>query len=184
MTRVLVALAKNIRSAMENKNGLSNSLAIIIILIAAFVVFTPVIYLKFTASFNEDEIVFQTNVQRVKNGLASLSRNKILDEMAEAKAKDMFEKQYFEHVSPSGFGLEDLAKAYKYNYLEVGENLLEGNFYDEQQVVDRWMNSPAHRENILNKNFTEIGVAAVKGKYQGKTVWMLVQEFGLSSPTF
>lgn len=125
-----------------------------------------------------DRIIYQTNVQRVANGLFSLSENELLNEMAKEKANDMFSKQYFDHVSPSGFGLEELAKDNKYDYAEVGENLLVGVFYDEEQVLNAWMKSPPHKAEILNRNFTEIGVAAVKGTYNDQIVWMLVQEFG------
>ncbi|MDP3882901.1 MAG: CAP domain-containing protein, partial [Candidatus Staskawiczbacteria bacterium] len=48
----------------------------------------------------------------------------------------------------------------------------------EQDVVQNWMDSPGHRENILNNRYTEIGVAIIKGTYQGQTVWIGVQEFG------
>jgi len=44
------------------------------------------------------------------------------------------------------------------------------------------MNSPGHRANILNKNFTEIGVAAIMGNYEGRMVWYAVQEFGRPMP--
>ncbi|MBM3206494.1 MAG: hypothetical protein FJZ43_02645, partial [Candidatus Staskawiczbacteria bacterium] len=72
-----------------------------------------------------------------------------------------------------------LAKSFEYDYVLVGENLILGNFKDEKEVVELWMNSPGHRANILNERFTEIGVAIIKGTYKGKTAWMGVQEFGL-----
>ena len=54
-----------------------------------------------------------------------------------------------------------------------------GNFADEKELVQLWMDSPGHRANILNDRFAEIGVAVVKGSYKGQTVWIGVQEFGL-----
>ncbi|MCX6721540.1 MAG: CAP domain-containing protein [Candidatus Staskawiczbacteria bacterium] len=167
------------KEIMTGKKGFSTLLGLLIILIAAFIFFSPTLYLRYMAVFDKDRIIYETNVQRVKNGLPSLTKNEILNQMAEAKAKDMFAKQYFDHVSPDGYGLEDLARDYGYKYVEVGENLLEGNFNDEKQILNDWMNSPEHRHNILNEKFTEMGAAVIKGKYEGRTVWMAVQEFGV-----
>lgn len=129
---------------------------------------------------NASAAVLQTNLQRKSNGsLPALTVNAQLTAAAKAKAQDMFAKQYFEHVSPSGVDPGNLVKANGYEYIITGENLILGNFKDEQEVVQLWMNSPGHRANILNSRFTEIGVALVKGAYKGDTVWIGVQEFGL-----
>ncbi len=91
----------------------------------------------------------------------------------------MFTKQYFEHVSPNGTDPGTLVKNSGYDYIVAGENLILGNFSSEKEVVQNWMESPGHRANILNIRYSEIGVAVVKGAYEGKTVWIGVQEFGL-----
>lgn len=122
-----------------------------------------------------------TNTQRVKNGLPPLSENSKLSAAALVKAIDMFDNQYFEHVSPSGVGPADLAKSLTYEYIMVGENLALGNFKNDEDLVLAWMASPGHRANILNNRFTEIGVAVKKGVYEGETVWLAVQEFGMPS---
>jgi len=122
--------------------------------------------------------VEQTNIQRTQNGLASLLVNAQLIAMAQAKVDDMFVKQYFAHESPIGEGPNDLAKSAGYEYIVVGENLALGNFKDDAALVDAWMNSPGHRENILNSKYTEIGIALKRGVYEGYTTWLAVQEFG------
>lgn len=127
----------------------------------------------------KDKIVSETNIQRENNGLVSLSENKKLSAAALAKANDMFARQYFDHVSPSGVGPADLVESYGYDYILAGENLILGNFSSEKEMVDVWMASPGHRENILNARYSEIGVAAVKGVFEGHSVWIAVQEFGL-----
>lgn len=127
----------------------------------------------------KSKVIEQTNIQRQANGLPVLKENLLLDNAALAKANDMFENQYFEHVSLSGIDPGSLVANYGYNYIVAGENLILGNFSSEREVVDNWMQSPGHRENILNTRFSEIGVAMVKGKYKGETVWIGVQEFGL-----
>ncbi len=126
------------------------------------------------------KVIAETNFQRYDNGqLPPLIENAKLDAAALAKAKDLFAKQYFEHVSPSGVDPGTLVKKYGYEYIVSGENLILGNFTDEKEVVQDWMNSPGHRANILNTRFADIGVAMVKGTYEGRTVWIGVQEFGL-----
>ena len=128
----------------------------------------------------KDKIIAATNIQRYDNGLLPpLIENAKLTAAAKAKAEDMFAKQYFEHVSPSGLDPGTLVKNFGYDYIVTGENLILGNFSCEQEVVQLWMNSPGHRANILNSRFTEIGVAIVKGTYKGQTAWIGVQEFGL-----
>ncbi len=126
------------------------------------------------------KIIAQTNIQRYDNGnLPPLLENAKLDAAATAKAKDLFKNQYFEHISPSGVDPGTLVKSFGYEYILSGENLILGNFADEKEVVQDWMNSPGHRANILNNRFVDIGVAVLKGTYKGQTVWIGVQEFGL-----
>ncbi len=132
-----------------------------------------------------------TNIQRNNNDLPPLSRNATLDDIAALRAKDMFDKQYFAHISPLGAGAESVAKEVGYDYLSLGENLALGNFKDDADLVQAWMNSPGHRANILNSHYTEIGVAVKKGIFadsqagseprpvrEGDSVWIAVQIFG------
>ena|SRR3989344_3024443 len=131
----------------------------------------------------KEKVLAQTNVQRYNNGmLFPLTENAKLSAAAEVKAEDMLKNEYFEHVSPSGVTSGQLVKSFGYEYLVTGENLIRGNFSGEVEMVQDWMNSPGHRENILNTKFTEIGVAVAKGTYKGQTVWVGVQEFGLPLP--
>jgi uncharacterized protein YkwD len=91
----------------------------------------------------------------------------------------MFENQYFAHESPTGEKVSDLAKKFGYDFLLIGENLAMGNFSSDEDLVLAWMESPGHRENILNEKYQEIGVAVKKGIFEGKEVWIAVQHFGL-----
>ncbi len=129
-------------------------------------------------SLTQPGIISETNARRKDNGLSALSENQNLDNAAMAKAKDMFKNQYFAHNSPSGITPSGLVVQYGYDYIMTGENLILGNFASDKEAVDAWMNSPGHRENILNPKYTEIGAAVMKGTYEGQTVWIGVQEFG------
>jgi len=127
----------------------------------------------------KSKIIEETNVQRQNSGSPVLKENVKLTAAAVAKADDMFLNQYFEHESPAGIDPGELVNSYGYNYILAGENLILGNFDSEKEVVENWMQSIGHRENILNTKFTEIGVAIIKGNYNGESVWIGVQEFGL-----
>jgi uncharacterized protein YkwD len=127
----------------------------------------------------KSKVIEETNIQRQNNGLPALLENSKLNQAAFAKANDMFQKQYFEHESPTGDGPGEIISRQGYEYIAVGENLILGNFSSEKEVVEKWMASPGHRANILNKKYTEIGAAVLKGIYNGESVWIGVQEFGL-----
>jgi len=126
----------------------------------------------------KEGIISQTNARRKKFGLPALRECEILNLTAKMKLEDMFEKEYFSHDSPTGEGLGDLMKKGNYEYIVIGENLAMGNFKNDQEVVEGWMESPGHRENILNSRYQEIGIAVKQGIFQGKKVWIAVQHFG------
>lgn len=130
------------------------------------------------ADLTKAGVIKFTNAERKKQGLSAFKENAKLNEAALKKANDMFAKQYFAHVSPAGKGPQDLAEAANYDYLTIGENLALGNFAGDEDLVAAWMASLGHRENILRKNFSEIGIAVVEGTYEGQKTWMAVQEFG------
>jgi uncharacterized protein YkwD len=125
----------------------------------------------------EDGVFFDTNIERGMQSLTPLKRNSLLDKTAEIKLNDMFSNQYFEHVSPSGSSVSDVVNAAGYKFLVIGENLALGNFAGDAKVVAAWMASPGHRENILDKRYTEIGVAVGYGMYKGRMQWLAVQHF-------
>jgi len=125
-------------------------------------------------------IIDITNRQRKENGdLVMLKENRKLDISAQIKVDDMLSKQYFEHTSPDGTKVADLADHISYEYITIGENLALGNFASDEELVKAWMDSKGHRENILNKNYTEIGVAVGYGEFEGRKTWLAVTHFGL-----
>lgn len=132
-----------------------------------------------SAILSRQGVIEWTNAQRKKYGLSLFKENSKLKAMAQAKVEDMFQNQYFSHNSLSGEGVGDLAKDFGYEFLSIGENLAMGNFPDDEDLVEAWMASPGHRENILNPSYQEIGVAVQKGIFNGELVWLAVQHFGL-----
>jgi uncharacterized protein YkwD len=124
-------------------------------------------------------VIEWTNAQRSNQGLPPLKENNILDATALIKAQDMLKNQYFAHESLSGFGVGDLADNAGYKFIMIGENLALGNFENDQALVQAWMDSPGHRANILNDKYLEIGVAVIRGVYEGQSTWLAVQHFAL-----
>lgn len=119
-----------------------------------------------------------TNIHRQQNGLAVLKVNDQLVKAARLKLNDMFTDQYFDHVSPTGKGPSYWIDQAGYTYIESGENLAEGNFATDEKLVQAWMDSPGHRENILTPSFEEIGIAVAEGTFEGRSTWLAVQMFG------
>lgn len=135
-----------------------------------------------TAVLSADKIIELTNVYRAKENIAPLTKNETLTKAAQAKVDDMFAKQYFEHISPSGVTPAQLVLKTGYNYKTTGENLALGGFKNEQELVDAWYASLGHRENMLNPEFVEIGVASSQNDFEGNQTWLSVQEFGKLAP--
>ncbi len=131
--------------------------------------------------FRPEEVIEETNRMRAEAGLAPLAYDPLLAEAAAAKVVDMFEGQYFDHVTPQGMGPDSFVKAAGYAYISVGENLALGNFGDEGGLVSAWMESQGHRDNILRSQFTEIGVAVGRGTFNGQRITIAVQHFGKPS---
>lgn len=109
----------------------------------------------------EEKVAELTNVERTKNGLKALQIDRPLMAAAREKSQDMKNNNYFSHTSPTFGSPFDRMKALNISYKSAGENIAKGQKSPEQ-VVDAWMNSAGHRQNILDKNFTHIGVGYVK----------------------
>ena len=123
-------------------------------------------------------ILLWTNIQRDETeSLPALFQNGKLDAIAMERLEDMFEKEYFDHISPEGLGASDIAKDIGYEFISIGENIALGNFKDDKTLVQAWMDSPGHRANILNNGYTEIGIAVKKGVYEENQTWIGVQIF-------
>lgn len=108
----------------------------------------------------EQEVVRLVNVERAKAGLPALKIDWELARVAEHKSEDMKNKRYFSHTSPTYGSPFNMIKSYGINYRSAGENIAQGQ-RSAQQVMTAWMNSSGHRANILNKNYTHIGVGYV-----------------------
>lgn len=129
------------------------------------------------ADYSAGTLVSMTNSARAREGMGALTVNSELTSAAYNKAQDMLENQYFAHTSPQGKTPWDFIKSAGYDYVYAGENLAIG-YTDAGELFSAWLASATHRENILNPNFREIGIAVVSGSYEGQETIFVAQEFG------
>lgn len=122
-------------------------------------------------------VVDLTNENRDTDSLGTLSRSSTLDQAAQLKAEHMAKHEYFAHYAPDGTSPWYFFDSVSYEYVHAGENLAV-HFSDSDEVVEAWMKSPSHRENIMNGKYTEIGVGTARGEYQGYPTIFVVQLFG------
>ena len=128
-------------------------------------------------SVEESKVIMLTNEFRSSQNLNKLSENPKLAVSALNKAKDMVNREYFGHLNPEGIRLENLLRDIDYKYVYAGENLAVG-YFDAHSVIEAWKESPSHRENLLDKDYLEIGVGIVNGEYLGLPNIFTVQHFG------
>ncbi|WP_240949718.1 MULTISPECIES: SafA/ExsA family spore coat assembly protein [unclassified Psychrobacillus] len=117
-------------------------------------------------SYNiEQDVIKLVNVERANAGLSPLSYDWELGRVAQYKSQDMHDQKYFSHTSPVYGTPFTMMKNFGISYKSAGENIAQGQT-TAKAVVNAWMNSEGHRANILNKNYTHIGVGYVKdGNY-------------------
>lgn len=135
--------------------------------------------LGFATDIFVNDLLDYTNGERDKAGLSPLTYNETLSQAAKKKADDMFTKDYWAHFGPNGEKPWDFITDSGYEYTIAGENLAK-NFSDSKQVVDAWMASTSHKENILKAGYRDIGFAVVNGVLQGEETTLVVQMFGSS----
>lgn len=124
----------------------------------------------------ERKMINQVNSERSKKGLSPYKVDKELSKIARIKARDMVKNNYFSHYSPTYGSPFEMMDHFGIEYLRAGENLA-GN-QSVNKAHNSLMNSKGHRENILNKNFTRIGVGI---KSSDKYGYIFVQMF-ISKP--
>ncbi|NMB92055.1 MAG: CAP domain-containing protein [Parcubacteria group bacterium] len=135
---------------------------------------------KLFAELNAQKIIALTNEVRQQYGLTPLKENTLLDLAAQQKAQDMTINNYFAHFSPTGVSPWYWFQKAGYNYYYAGENLAM-NFLDSEEVVRAWLNSPSHRDNILNQHYQEIGIAILPANANSQGIAnkpIVVQLFG------
>lgn len=133
--------------------------------------------LGFATDIRVEQLLAATNAKRAETGLNPLILDGRLSRAAALKAQDMFTNNYWAHNSPVGKTPWEFVTAAGYRYRVAGENLAK-NFSVSSGVVDAWMASPTHRDNIMRGDYKDIGFAVVNGVLGGEETTLVVQMFG------
>ncbi len=157
-------------------------LLIIVKLILPQSAFQLASFINSIPTFDSREIIKFTNKSRIAKNLPSLKANAQLDLAASKKLNDMATKEYFAHISPAGINPWYWIKESQYQYRAAGENLAIG-FPTARETVLAWLDSPSHRDNLLNNQYIDIGVAVKAVEINGDNGILVVQMFGLPVQT-
>lgn len=133
--------------------------------------------LAYATDINVMDLYARTNAERTANGLPALKLDSRLNQAAVLKAQNMFDEDYWAHVSPSGIQPWYWFGQANYTYKYAGENLAK-DFDTSSGAVEGWMNSPGHRANILNANYTEVGFGVMNGTLTGGQTTLVVAHYG------
>ena len=114
----------------------------------------------------EEQMINKINEERRQRGLSPLEVDYDVVEVARAKSQDMKDNNYFAHNSPTYGSPFDMLNEFGISYRTAGENLAGSRTVETAH--NNLMNSDGHRRNILNENFTHIGVGVVEGGPYGK----------------
>lgn len=124
----------------------------------------------------EQQMLNLVNQARSQNGAQALQVDAKLLNTARLKSQDMINNNYFSHNSPTYGSPFDMMKNFGVNYIKAGENIA-GN-QSVQAAHNALMNSPGHRKNILDSDFTHVGIGIKRGGAYGL---MFTQQF-ISKP--
>ncbi len=154
--------------------------SVLLVLLKVLAIVMPVVLPSsslYSSAITPENIVNLTNQTRINLGLSPLTVSDKLSQAAAAKAQDMAANKYFAHVSPTGLTPWSwmINAGYKYKY--AGENLAV-HFTTAEGVQEGWLASPSHRANIVNQNYTEIGIGVALGEFEGYPTTFVVQMFG------
>lgn len=112
-------------------------------------------------------VVAEMNVRRATFGLPPLREDVRLDDAADDRVTDMEDQGYWAHISPDGREPFVWMRPHGYEYHYAGENLASG-FDTTEVLVDAWMESRGHRENILSPVYRDCGVSVIEGSTTGR----------------
>lgn len=175
----------NFDSELLQKILQNNVLLYFVVLLLVLKIATSLILINipqniFFADITKSVLENSVNRTRQSIGEKPLVENAKLNQAAQMKAQNMVQNQYFNHTSPSGVSPWHWFLQAGYNYKYAGENLAIG-FFDSQEVYNAWLNSPEHKANIVNPNYTEIGTAVLNGFGSNNSI-VVVQEFASPLP--
>ena len=116
----------------------------------------------------EQKILELMNAKRTEAGLAPLTIDNTLVQVARYKSNNMIQNNFFDHTNPDGTKWTNWLQTIGYKYTTTGENIAY-NTSDPVELFNQWWNSPGHRANMMNASYTKVGIGVIYGnsKYMG-----------------
>lgn len=142
----------------------------------SIIIFSPLCEFKISrllANLTQQLIVQEVNPVRESYGFSDLKPNEKLNKAAQLKAEDMITRNYFSHTGPEGKTPWVWLDQVNYKYAAAGENLAV-DVSDPKVLINAWLASPSHAKNVLNTNFTDIGIGIAKGKINDRKTIVVV----------
>jgi uncharacterized protein YkwD len=130
----------------------------------------------------EKRILALHNVARAAHGLKPLCADPRLTRAARSHSREMIKKDYFSHTSYNRESVIKRLKRFGYHRSIYAENIAggRGRFGKSGSTFRRWMNSPSHKGNILDRRFRPVGVGTYTGRYKGTRKYtMYTVDFGI-----
>lgn len=158
-------------------SNLWKGLSLVLAVIVPLLFWSIPAHSAFEFTLTPQNILELSNQDRIKLGLAPLHFDARLQKAAAAKAQDILKNDYFAHISPTGALPWDFVRNAGFNYSFAGENLAI-NYTSPYELVNDFLASPSHRENLLSPFFSDIGIAVISGNYNGAPATITVQIFG------
>jgi uncharacterized protein YkwD len=120
----------------------------------------------------------RVNAARRAAGRPPLASDPHLDAAAQEHAQDMLLRAYYDHDTPEGLTPRRRVEGTGYLAHKVGENIAEGQF-SVDEVMSGWLGSSGHRRNLLDAEFTDLGVGLAVGRFEDRLRILWVQEFAV-----
>ena len=134
------------------------------------------------------QILTRLNATRAARGLRPLVASRELESAAVAHSRALIQAGLFQHDSPDGTSFAQRLKRFYspagYASWTAGENLLYNTAtIDATTAIQAWLDSPPHRENLLNPAWREVGVGSIHataagGTFGGEPTWVITMDFG------
>ncbi len=165
---------------MISQSNYNEGFKLAFILLSFVILFVSSAYASTTTEYNWSKKSFlnQINNHRISKKLNTLTLNNDLNRLAEIRLNDMEINNYFAHESPTNNDIDSILTYENYSYDKRGENLAYGEFVNEADVMQGWLNSKWHKYNIEYSDFNNIGVAhKIVKDYMGGDYVLIVTVF-------
>ncbi len=171
-------ITKNITPIVQNAKFTFIKRVALFVLALSIISFNVLVKIDVKAGNNSEAITIENllrahNEYRKEQGVPELKLSNLLIVSSGQKGQIMIDNQCWSHYCPQGKSPWDFFDDAQYDYIYAGENLAEG-YYTIDTVMQAWINSKTHRDNIIKPEFTEIGFSILYGDYLNNSNNVLV----------